>query len=207
MITQVANNKPSGFQSVQCDAGIPVSGRTSDTGSYQILKLNANGSLAPSNITQTGVPYIGTPTAIALVPGLPPNNTFLGSVPATSVPITTAGTYRLNPTFLFEGTTAGGISIILAKDTTNLGAYIQTLPPFNAFNPVITDFATGLYAVWHNSVVQGVGNSVQTAYNRSNALEVYLDTGLYTCAIVSDTGLNITGNAGLFGFYEFMQIA
>jgi hypothetical protein len=206
MITQVANNKPSGYQSVQCDAGIPVSGRTSDTGSYQILKLNADGGLAGLPTYINTIADIGNnPVSIPLSIGTPPSNTFLGSGNACASQIT-EGVYRLNPTFLYEGGAGGGISIILYQVATPLDAYISLLPPFNAFNPNLGNLQYGLYGYWHNSTSQSLGNTVQISYNRSNTYEVYLTQGLYKFAIVTDGAVVINNTLGYFGWYEFLKI-
>lgn len=45
MINQQSNNKASGYTSKQCDAGIPISGRTNDTGIYEIVKVTTEGEI------------------------------------------------------------------------------------------------------------------------------------------------------------------
>jgi hypothetical protein len=208
MINQIANNKPSGYQSNECDAGIPISGRTDINGSYQILKLNANGSLAPSStpISSTAS-YIGiNPTAIALVVGAPALNTYLGTAPVFGATTISEGLYAINPAFMFQGTVAGGLNFVLYKQTTNLDSYIATLPPFNIFAPALTDLATGLCGFWHNSALQNLGATTVITYNRNNTLNCYLDAGIYSMAIFTEAGVNITSVSGLFGFFEFTKI-
>jgi hypothetical protein len=208
MINQIANNKPSGYQSNECDAGIPISGRTDVNGSYQILKLNANGSLAPSStpISSTAS-YIGiNPSAIALIPGVPALNTYLGNAPIFGATTISAGLYAINPAFMFEGAVGGGLNFVLYKQTTNLDTYIGTLLPFNSFAPTLTNLATGLCGFWHNTALQNLGATSVITYNRNNTLNCYLDAGIYSMAIFTEAGVTITGGAGLFGFYEFTKI-
>ncbi len=60
---QNSNLRPDGSTAIQCDAGTPIMGRTSTTGTYQILKVNADGSIAglPSPIADASVYYSLTP--------------------------------------------------------------------------------------------------------------------------------------------------
>lgn len=204
MITQAPINKPSGTQGKDCDPGLPVSGRTS-TGVYQILKVNTDGTIPPGTVPLTTAPYtVNSFSAVGVPPGTPPANTFIGTTATFS--IGTSGQYKINPTFTFDGT-GGGINFVLYSVTSNLGTYISTLPPFNAFAPGITDIATGLSGYWHNTANQAIGTTLSIAYNRTNTTEVYLPAGAYAMAVITDGAVTFTGGAGLIGFYEFIQVS
>ena len=204
MINQISNNKPSGYQSINCDAGVPISGRTSDTGSYQILKLNADGSItsaSPVAISQ----YIGVSgTGIGVPAGIPPSNTYVGS--SQPISVTETGLYSINPTFVYTGNAGGGISFILYKDTTALWGYISTLPPFNAFASNIGDVATGLFGYWHNTASQIFSSNLMSSFNRNNVQNLYLTTGNYYLAVTTDGAVSFNAGAGIVGFYEFTKI-
>lgn len=202
-------NKPSGYSSKDCDAGLPVSGRTSPTGEYEIIKVNADGSVCTTNLApiDTSSAYLGiNPTYLSLTPGAPTTNTFLGYASVTANNIT-AGVYRINPTFVYQGSPGGGISFVLYKDTTALGVYVSALPFGNAFAPALGDIQTGLCAYWHNTTSQAFGTNLQIAYNRNNSIDVYLDAGIYYMAIITDGAVVITNTNGRYGHYEFTKIS
>lgn len=206
MINQVSNNKSSGTLHKECDAGTPISGKTANN-RYQILKLNIDGTLAGfPTLTNTIADIGNNPISVPLVPGAPPANTFLGSGIASG-PALEDGIYRINPTFIFEGGTGGGISIVLYKVGTPLDAFISTLPPYNAFNPTMIDLQYGLYGYWHNSATENLGSVAQIAYNRNNAIELQITYGLYKFAIITEGAVTITSGVGYFGYWEFLKIA
>jgi hypothetical protein len=205
MINELSNNKPSGFQSYECDAGTPISGRTSSSGSYQILKVNSDGSI--NNATaDTQALYTGyNTTSIATIGVAPPNLTFIGKSNSISI---SDGQYQINPTFIYTGGAGGGISFILYKSFTNLDTYINTLTPFtDTFQATAGDVATGLYGYWHNTASQGFSTSLQTSFNRTNTQSLYLTTGQYYIAIITDGATVFNAGVGLIGFYEFLKIA
>lgn len=205
MITQLSNNKPSGTQEAGiCDAGTPISGRT-NAGRYQILRVNVDGSInivSPANSTI----YMGfNPTTIAVPPGAPPAFTFIGITNQT-IFVGNDGVYRINPVYIYPGNAGGGISFILYKDFTNLGNYTNTLPPFNLYAPSPADISQGLYAYWHNTASQNIGAGLQTTYNRNNTQDVYLTTGQYNLAVVTEAGVVLTGGTSFIGLYEFTKV-
>lgn len=206
MIGQNSNNKATGYTAKACDAGIPISGRTGDTGTYEIIKTLADGTIAGFPSPLNAPIYSGTNLSFFAVPGgLPPANTYLGSAVAAFA-VTENGQYLVNPVFIYPGATGGGISFVLYKTTTTLDAYISTLPPFNAYAPTMADITTGLFGYWHNSTSQNFGTNLMFAYNRNNALSVNLTNGLYNIAAITDGATNITPGVAAIGFDEFTKI-
>lgn len=205
MNNQLSNNKPSGFQSYECDAGTPISGRTSSSGSYQILKVNSDGSINNATADLQAL-YTGyNATAIATAGIAPPTNTFIGKSNSISV---NDGQYQINPTFIYTGGAGGGISFILYKSFTNLDTYINTLTPFtDTFQATAPDIASGLYGFWHNTASQALGSNLQSSYNRNNTNSLYLTTGQYYIAVITDGATVFNAGIGLIGFYEFLKIA
>lgn len=212
MSLKVNNTKPSGTNAIPCDAGTPVMGRTSPTGVYEIIKVNAAGEIVTSALN-TFLPgtaaYIGTnPAQLTLVPGAPAANTFIGFAPVNALITIDEGIYSVNPAFIFDngGVNAGGCSFMLYKDGSTVDAYITTLPPFNAFAPGIANLLTGVFGYWHNSANQLMGGNVSQSYNRTNTQHLYLESGIYKIAVITDGAMNIGASPGLLGFYEFTKI-
>ena len=207
MIGQNSNNKATGYTAKECDAGIPISGRTSDTGTYEILKVNADGSIATQSAMPPAIGYLGTNAVAIVLPAFaPPANTYLGSVQLNGGNLIAAGLYRINPTFTWSGAAGGGVSFILANNSQIMGGYIASLPPLNAFAPTIGDLQNGFYGYWHNTATQILGGNMMITYNRSQSLDVYLDAGFYTMALVTDGAFVSNGPGGFFGFYEFTKL-
>lgn len=206
MIGQNSNNKATGYTAKECDAGIPISGRTGQTGSYEIIKTLADGTLAGFPTYIPSLAYQGFSINTFAIPGgTPPSNTFLGKSGAFT--LLNDGQYSVNPVFIYPGAAGGGISFVLYKSITNLGTYMATLVPFNAFNPTSTDMNDGLYGYWHNTTSQSIGNTLMYAYNRSNTLSTFLTTGQYYLAAITDGATNFSPGVGLIGFNEFVKIA
>ena len=207
MIGQNSNNKPSGATAKQCDAGLPISGRTSSTGVYEVLKLNVDGSVPTSSPISATSAYLGiNAVPLVLPPGAPPANTFIGFAPVFAAQTIAAGLYRINPTFIWDGAAGGGISFVLTKSGLAMGNYITTLPPFNAFAPTLTDVANGFCGYWHNTGTQILGGNMMIAYNRSQSLDIYLDAGVYNMGLITDGAVVFNGPGGFFGFYEFTKL-
>lgn len=206
MITQLSNNKPSGtLEAGICDPGTPISGRT-NAGRYQILRVNVDGSINIATPQNSSI-YTGfNATTLVTPPGAPPVNTFLGITNQT-IQISSDGVYRINPTYIYPGNPGGGINFVLYKDFTNLGNYINTLPPFNLFSPAVTDINQGLYGFWHNTVSQNLGAGLMTTYNRDNTQDLYLTTGQYNIALYTEAGVILTGGVSFIGLYEFTKVA
>ena len=206
MIGQNSNNKATGYTAKECDAGIPISGRTGDTGTYEIIKTLADGTLAGFPSATSGANYVGFNLSFFAVPGgLPAANTYLGS--SSAFTISENGQYNVNPLFIYPGAAGGGISFVLYKDVTTLGTYFSTLPPFNAFQPLITDVASGMFGYWHNSASQAFGGNLMISYNRSNTLSVNLTVGTYYIGVVTDGAINIGAGVAGVGVNEFLKIA
>jgi len=206
MITQNSNNKPSGYTGKTCDSGTPISGITS-TQEYQIIKVNSDGSIVSglSPLAGTNNYILNNAQNIPLVAGAPPTGTFLGFIPVGGQ--IQAGSYSINPTFIYDGNAGGGISFILYRSLSLLDTYINTLPPFNPFLPTITDLSSGLAGYWHNTSSQQLGaGTIFTSYNRNNSLTCYLDAGLYFLAIITDGATSFNVGNGLAGFYEFNKL-
>jgi hypothetical protein len=205
MIGQNSNNKATGFTAKACDPGIPISGRTDDTGTYEIIKTLADGTIAGFPNALTGAIYIGYNFSTFGVPGgLPPANTYLGS--SSAIAVTTAGQYNVNPILIYPGNPGGAISFVLYKDVSNMATYFSTLPPFNAFSPNTTDVSAGMYGYWHASTSQQFGGQLMYSYNRNNTLSVNLGVGTYYLAAITDGAVSTNAGAALIGVTEFAKI-
>lgn len=209
MITQKSNNRPSGSSAKSCDAGIPIVGRTSSTGVYEILKVNADGSLplAANGTFVSGVPTPSTPTATANpLTSVKPAGLVLAYNAVNVAPIT-AGLYEINPFFICNASVAGSVNFMLIKSGTPLDVYATGRAPFtDSFTPGITDFQTGYAAFWHNVTNQALGGNNVLAYNRDNKQSVYLEAGIYWLLIYVHTDITMNAGANYFGFYTFNQL-
>jgi len=210
MIGQNSNNRNVGTSTKDCDAGLPIAGRTggSSTDSYQIIKTTNDGTLAgfPLFNNYGGVPYAGSNfNTFAVAGGAPPSQTFLGKTLSFAIDID--GQYNLNPILIYPGASGGGISFVLYREFSALYTYINALIPLNAFNPSSTDINDGLHGYWHNSVSQAIGNTLMQSYNRNNNLSCNLITGTYFLAAITDGATNINVGVAQIGFNEFVKIA
>jgi hypothetical protein len=208
-IQQVSNNRPSGSTAKACDAGIPISGRTSTTGTYEILKVNADGSLplAANGAFVTGVPTSETPKAgVNPSTGVKAVDLVLAYDLVTPTPIT-AGLYQINPFFICNATVLGAVDIMLIKDASPLDSYTAARVPFvDGFSPSISDFAGGFAVFFHNNTNQNMGGNNALAYNRSNETTVYLEAGSYKLLVKVHTAITMTAGAVFSGFYSFNQL-
>jgi hypothetical protein len=205
MINQNSNNKPSGFASVECDSGTPVCGRTATNGSYQILKVNQDGTLNTTSQTVAPAEYLQFANPITVPTGALAANTYIASLELGAYD---SGIYKINPAFIFNGATTGGISFLLYNTLGEMFTYVNGLIQGAAFAPTIANVAPngGVAAYWHNTAVQSFGTILEISYNRNNTLEVFLDTGSYYIAIISDGAVNITTSSALFGCIEVSKI-
>lgn len=209
-ITQVSNNRPAGSTAKSCDAGIPIVGRTSATGVYEILKVNSDGSLplAANGTAVSGVPTASSPSYTANpVTGIKPAKLILAYTQLTPAPIT-AGMYRINPFFRADLAAAGGsVSFVLIKAGTSLDVYTSSQVPFaDAYNPLNNDFLTGYSFFWHNIAMQVVGGTVAVSYNVNTEKTLYLEAGQYWLLTQVDTAINMTAGAVAVGTYEFTAL-
>jgi hypothetical protein len=208
-INQVSNNRPSGSTAKACDAGIPIVGRTSSTGVYEILKVNADGSLplAANGTFITGVPTSDTPNSGGNpTTGIKAVDLVLAYDLVTPIPLT-AGLYKINPFFICSATVLGAVDIMLIKDGSPLDAYTTGRAPFiDGFSPTITDFADG-FAVFFNNVANvNMGGNNALSYNRSNETTVYLEAGSYKLLVKVHTAITMTAGAIYSGFYNFSKL-
>lgn len=205
MINQISNNKPSGYQSIDCDAGTPISGRTASNGSYQILKVTPDGSLnAVTSTVATGV-YLQFANTINNPTGVLPANTLITKLQLGAYD---QGIYRINPYYIFNGAVSGGISFLLYSSLGSMFTYINALIDGSPFAPTMVNIAPngGVAGYWHNSAVQSIGTNLVTSYNRNNSLDVYLDTDTYYIAIISDGAVTINTTPSTFGCIEITKI-
>jgi hypothetical protein len=208
-INQVSNNRPSGSTAKACDAGIPIVGRTSSTGVYEILKVNADGSLplAANGTFVTGVPTSDSPTAGANpVTGVKAVDLVLAYNLVTPTPLT-AGLYKINPFFICSATVLGAVDIMLIKSGSPLDAYTSGRAPFaDGFAPTINDFADGFAVFFNANTNINMGGNNALAYNRSNETTVYLEAGSYNLLVKVHTAITMTAGAVYSGFYNFTQL-
>ena len=206
MITQNSNNKPTGFTGKTCDAGTPVSGKTSGD-VYTILQTNPAGALISAVGLITSAPFVLTnPQTIIQTGGALATGTFIGAISVGSI---AEGMYRVNPAFFYETAVAGGgITFVLYSTTGAMGAYIAGLANNTPFAPATGQVQGGLAGIWHNTASQQLGaGSIYFAYNRNNALDIYLSATTYGLAIVTDGAVNINGgSSSTAGFTEFSKI-
>lgn len=206
MISQNSNNKPSGSTAVQCDAGIPIMGRTGDTGVYQILKVNADGSLPTPSVTIPTSPDLLTPDATVLAPPAAFAANIILSYGNFFVTVATAGIYVIRPFFMAQLSTLGAVNMYLIKQGTSLDAYTTTRGiGVDAYSPAITDFSTGLSAAFHNVANQNIGGQIGKTFVQPNTAqnEFYLETGNYNLLVVVHTALTTVSPTIYCGFEVF----
>lgn len=204
MISQDSNNRPSGSTAVQCDAGIPIMGRTSDTGVYQILKVNADGSLPTASVTIPTFPDLLTPNATVLAPAGAKAANIILSYGTFTVNVATAGNFTIRPFFMADLTVLGAVTMYLIKNGSPLDAYTSTrLVGVDSYNPAITDYVNGLAASFHNIANQLIGISTAKTFVQSNnqQTEYYLEAGDYKLLVVVHTVLT-TGATTIYDGFE-----
>ena len=217
MITQNSNNKPSGSTGKTCDAGTPIMGKTT-TNEYQIVQVDANGVVQTSGggggggitpIAPTVASNIGSPSTYIIPASGWTSGYLIARTQVTTTPIT-AGLYRINPFFIVPGSNSGvSVNIFLTLVGSSLESFVSTITLFSgSFNGAGDgQFVDGLYGFWHSNSMQQLNNNVSIAYNRSNSTEIYLNAGLYTLFVVTDTGVfSSTGGNAYIGFYELAKI-
>jgi hypothetical protein len=209
MINSMNITKPSGSASIQCDAGTPMSGRTGNTGTYEILNLLPGGAIPTgANITAN---YVNPPIPIALPPGGALGVNVIIGVVSSVITILENGLYNLQPFVLFTSSTGAGstISIILTNATSNLSAYALGLVPYtDTFNP-------------NNIQLSGVDSGYSygpitletygTASRRSNInanqmKNYYYNAGTYNAILVARAAFSVTSPNAYFGFEVAQRI-
>lgn len=215
MITQISNNKPSGYQSIDCDAGTPISGRTASNGSYQILKLSDTGSLLVSGgVNPASVEYqieSIVPVGTGVV-GVKIATTYLGSIAVVPASIS-AGTYTISPSMILEAVSGGTITLLLVKAGTLLDSYSATLNVgVDPYSPTIATVTSGgLACIWHNLSLNAYlgANITSCTGGNNNVLErtVYLEAGAYNMVAIVDTNITTAGTGQIrLGLNALMQI-
>lgn len=217
MINQISNNKPSGYQSIDCDSGTPISGRTASNGSYQILKVSDTGSLlVQSGVSASGVQYqveSSIPVGTGVVGGKPAG-TYMGNIAVVTTSVS-AGWYKVSPSIILEASAGGSVTALLIKTGTPLDAYSGGLiVGVDPYQPLISTYASGgLACIWHNlplTAQLSAVNVMSATGGNANTLEkeVYLEAGTYNLTIYVDTAIT-TQNAGLLtmGLNTLVQVA
>jgi len=206
MISQDSNNRPSGSSAILCDAGIPIVGRTSPTGVYEIIKVNADGSLAAPTVTIPTFPDLITPDATVLAPAGVFASSIILAFGNFFITVVDAGIYTLRPFFMFNYIAVGAVSFYLIKEATTLEAYTNSRAVgVDSFSPAITDVANGLAASFYNIAnIPVSANIAKTVFNNSQQFDFYLEAGNYKLLVVSQ-GLT-TGVTTIYaGFETFSQ--
>lgn len=204
MISQDSNNRASGSTAVLCDAGIPIVGRTSPTGVYEIIKVNADGSLAAPSVTIPTFSDLITPTANVLAPSGAFAATVIIAYDPSFVTVATAGNFIIRPFFMANLTVLGAVNMYVVKSGSPLDAYITTRAiGVDAYSPAITDYSNGLAAAYHNVVNQNVGGSIGKTFvlNTTAQTEYFLEVADYKLLVVVHTALT-TGSTTIYNGYE-----
>jgi hypothetical protein len=212
MIGEVNNTRASGSTSIQCDAGVPISGRTSDTGVYNILKVNADGSLPTGLVPEatTNVPYLNSPRVSVLNPvGAFTANTLAFYESVTLAPIV-SGVYQLIPMWICATNSAGAVNFALIQTGSAMDTYTSTRNVgTDSFTPAITDFASGFACWWDNNALQVIGStgSRGTAGLNTQQKEVHLDAGSYKLLVWVHTAFTTSSPIVNAGFLNFTKIS
>jgi hypothetical protein len=212
MVSNVNNQKASGSSAIQCDAGSPISGRTADDGVYQILKVNADGSLPTGVVPQTeaNTPPLFQPLGGTLNPvgafgvGV---LVFYASINLTNIE---AGLYAISPQFICATNSAGAVNFALIEDGSIMDAYISSRNVgVDSFTPTITDYSTGFALFWHNNALEVIGSSGSrgTANLTAQRKQVYLKADTYKLAVWVHTAFTTSSPIVYVGFNEFAKIS
>lgn len=207
MIGQNSNNKATGYTAKECDAGIPISGRTGDTGTYEIIKTLPDGTIIVQQpLADTIIPYaidalnVGTPGGV-LGAGI-----IVAAQQITSTAIN-AGLYKITPYYVMDGNAGGAVNIVLFKKGTTIATYAATRTPFtDTFAPSITDMDTGFAYFWHNITMQSIGGTIRTSYNLSLTAETFLEAGEYVLLVYVHTAITQNATSQYIGVQQFTQI-
>ena len=195
---QNSNLRPDGSTAIQCDAGTPIMGRTSTTGTYQIMKVNADGTIAglPSPIADASVFYSLTPNPYASPLGAMGGGTAIAYADIITTQIS-AGSYIISPQYVVQATTTGGsVTMILVKVGSVLDAYCNSLNlGTDAFTPNTGNVSNGFAQIWHNVPLMELGTiaGVSTTTANANVLNksVYLESGTYKLLVICHTAFTI----------------
>jgi hypothetical protein len=216
MISQIANNKASGLTGKDCDAGIPIVGRTSGN-VYEIVKVENDGTLSSDAggivIPQTtGFTY--QPEVSILPSGIIPAGACIIYNPLPSsgffIDITEAGIYNIRPFLFFRATVAGTITFVLIKTGTAADTYtsLRALGT-DTWTPTISE-VQGVVAYYTLiPTVRASGGTVyKTQFNPTLIPEncYYLGIGQYKLLVICATTSTTNDNNLLYGFETFYKI-
>jgi hypothetical protein len=206
MIGQNSNNKASGQVAKECDAGLPISGRITNNGEYEILKVNADGTMVTTAIQIATGTYLQFASTITNATGVLATGTIIAR---TQLGAFDSGLYRINPSYMWDGAAGGGISFILYNSLGALYTYINGRLDGQAFAPTLVNIAPngGIAAYWHNTATQNFGGNIFTSYNRNQTLDVFLDTDTYYFVMVSDGNVTINNANSVFGCIEITKLS
>jgi len=214
MISQDSNNRPSGSPAILCDAGIPIVGRTSPTGVYEILKVNADGSLVgfPASAPDSSVAYIDSPVATTLSTG----TYAAGSLLAADLVVSTAiaeGLYRITPFIkLATSSTNPTINFLFIRVGSLADTYLSTIVAGNDdYDPAITQIE-GIEAFFSAVVIAKItvvtGNNQAMSVNTVSQ-DIFLPAGTYKLAVVQNSAAGITISAPQIatGLQQMLKLA
>ena len=210
MISQDSNNRPSGSPAILCDAGIPIVGRTSTTGVYEILKVNADGSLAgfPANVTSVDVSYISSANANSypLNPALHAAGQLVAYVNVVTAAIT-EGLYRITPYYQVDCPFGAAVNFFIVKNGSAADVYLSTLAiGTDGYNPNVAQL-DGVYSFYYNAIVQPVGSGTVSMAVNVLSQDVYLASGTYKVAVVAEAAFTNGSPTTTIGLQQFLKIA
>lgn len=208
MISQDSNNRPSGSPAILCDAGIPIVGRTSTTGVYEILKVNADGSLAglPVNVSNADVSYIDNPVSYPLNPALHTSGQLVG-YSYIVLPAIVEGLYRITPFYQVDCPFGAAINFFIIKTGSAADAYASSLAiGTDAYNPTVAQL-DGVYGFYYNAIVQPVGSGTVSMTVNVSSQDIFLTAGTYQLACVAEAAFTNGTPTTTFGVQQFLKLA
>lgn len=214
MISQDSNNRPSGSPAILCDAGIPIMGRTSSTGVYEILKVNADGSLAgfPANAPDSSVAYIDSAITTTIATGTYAAGNLLASDLVVSTNIS-EGLYRITPFIKCVTSSVNPtITFLFIRVGSLADTYLSSLiVATDDYDPTITQIE-GVEAFFHSitlkTITTVVGNFVSMSIS-TTPQDIFLPAGTYKLATLqhSAAGINITQPQITTGLQQMCRLA
>lgn len=207
MIGQNSNNKATGYTAKECDAGLPISGRTSSTGTYEIIKTLDDGTLIVQQpLSDSVLPYAMDALNVATPGGAIGAGIIVAKQQITSSAIE-AGLYKITPYYVMDGNAGGAVNIVLFKLGTTIATYAATRTPFtDTFAPSITDMNTGFAYLWHSITMQSIGGTMRTAYNLNLTAETFLEAGQYVLLVYVHTAITQNATSQYIGVQQFTRI-
>ena len=209
MISQDSNNRPSGSPAILCDAGIPIVGRTSTTGVYEILKVNADGSLAgfPVNVANADAPYSDNPSSYPLNPvGLHGVGQLIAYENINFAAIS-EGLYRISPYYQVDCTAGATVSFVIVQIGTAADGYLNTLTiGTDSYNPNGAQII-GIAGFFYNVPLQTFGSGTFSMTANQVSQDLFLAAGTYRVAVIVETALTNIFATSYIGVQQFLKIA